>query len=223
MARFGTGRHTPGKYVFLLSCVILLALVLLADFLWASSSSSRSSPYRLLRPPSSSSSSFHYWSPYLDLSMALSAPNAKQVSSMPISSRWFLEDLVLMQCGLFSSSDLYSICIFYFVASLLCGTLHRQGQSGYDLVVSDSQSEGNSKGIKLSVKVLNATFADIPAPQLEWEEMPEAPVSRLDGAAIQIKDLFYVFAGYGTIDYVRILKILMPFFCFSRLFTSLTF
>ncbi|RZS08335.1 hypothetical protein BHM03_00039298 [Ensete ventricosum] len=103
MARFGTGKHTPGKYVFLLSCVILLALVLLADFLWASSSSSRSSPYRVLRPPSSSSSSFHYWSPYLDLSMALSAPNAKQVSSMPISSRWFLEDLVLMQCDLFSS------------------------------------------------------------------------------------------------------------------------
>ncbi|URE47666.1 ABC1 family domain containing protein [Musa troglodytarum] len=143
MARFGTGKHTPGKYVFLLSCVILLALVLLADFLWASSSSSSSSrslPYRVLRSPSSSS--FHYWSPYLDLSMALSAPNAKQ-------------------------------------------------------------PEGNSKGIKLSVKVLNATFADIPAPQLEWEEMPEAPVPRLDGAAIQIKDLFYVFAGYGTIDYVH--------------------
>ncbi|XP_064941499.1 kelch repeat-containing protein At3g27220-like [Musa acuminata AAA Group] len=144
MARFGTGKHTPGKYIFLLSCIILLALVLLADFLWASSSSSSSSsrsfPYRVLRPPSSSS--FHYWSPYLDLSMALSAPDAKQ-------------------------------------------------------------SEGNSKGIKLSVKVLNATFADIPAPQLEWEEMPEAPVPRLDGAAIQIKDLFYVFAGYGTIDYVH--------------------
>ncbi|URE47663.1 ABC1 family domain containing protein [Musa troglodytarum] len=194
MARFGTGKHTPGKYVFLLSCVILLALVLLADFLWASSSSSSSSrslPYRVLRSPSSSS--FHYWSPYLDLSMALSAPNAKQVSSMPISSRWFLEDLVRMQ---------------------LSGTLHRQGQSAeldYDLVVLDSVwearfsnlPEGNSKGIKLSVKVLNATFADIPAPQLEWEEMPEAPVPRLDGAAIQIKDLFYVFAGYGTIDYVH--------------------
>ncbi|RWW60161.1 hypothetical protein BHE74_00032865 [Ensete ventricosum] len=193
MARFGTGKHTPGKYVFLLSCVILLALVLLADFLWASSSS-RSSPYRVLRPPSSSSSSFHYWSPYLDLSMALSAPNAKQVSSMPISSRWFLEDLVLMQCDLFSS------------------VVERSAFS--ILLLRYYQSEGNSKGIKLSVKVLNATFADIPAPQLEWEEMPEAPVSRLDGAAIQIKDLFYVFAGYGTIDYVRILKFFMPFFLF---------
>ncbi|XP_042466385.1 kelch repeat-containing protein At3g27220-like isoform X2 [Zingiber officinale] len=33
--------------------------------------------------------------------------------------------------------------------------------------------------------------------------MAEAPVPRLDGAAIQIKNLLYVFAGYGTIDYVH--------------------
>ncbi|KAJ6792010.1 putative kelch repeat-containing protein [Iris pallida] len=50
---------------------------------------------------------------------------------------------------------------------------------------------------------LNATFADLPARYLEWEEMAEAPVPRLDGAAIQIKNLLYVFAGYGTIDYVH--------------------
>lgn len=53
---------------------------------------------------------------------------------------------------------------------------------------------------------LNATFADLPAPSLEWEEMTEAPVPRLDGAAIQHKNLLYVFAGYGTIDYVRTLE-----------------
>ncbi|GAB2253444.1 hypothetical protein Droror1_Dr00006291 [Drosera rotundifolia] len=46
-------------------------------------------------------------------------------------------------------------------------------------------------------------FADLPAPQLEWEKMVSSPVPRLDGAAIQIKNLFYVFAGYGTIDYVH--------------------
>lgn len=34
--------------------------------------------------------------------------------------------------------------------------------------------------------------------------MPSAPVPRLDGAAVQIKNIFYVFAGYGTINYVRI-------------------
>jgi len=50
---------------------------------------------------------------------------------------------------------------------------------------------------------INATFADLPAPELKWEEMAEAPVVRLDGAAIQIKNLLYVFAGYGTINHVH--------------------
>ncbi|KAK8947992.1 Kelch repeat-containing protein [Platanthera guangdongensis] len=53
------------------------------------------------------------------------------------------------------------------------------------------------------LKDLNATFADLPAPELEWEEMAEAPVPRLDGSAIQIKNLLYVFAGYGNINYVH--------------------
>ncbi|XP_020253400.1 LOW QUALITY PROTEIN: kelch repeat-containing protein At3g27220-like [Asparagus officinalis] len=39
--------------------------------------------------------------------------------------------------------------------------------------------------------------------QLQWEEMAAAPVPRLDGAAIQIENLLFVFAGYGTIDYVH--------------------
>lgn len=52
-------------------------------------------------------------------------------------------------------------------------------------------------------RFLSATFADIPAPEWQWEEMPAAPVPRLDGAAIQIENLFYVFAGYGTLDWVR--------------------
>ncbi|KAI4350548.1 hypothetical protein L6164_004995 [Bauhinia variegata] len=52
-------------------------------------------------------------------------------------------------------------------------------------------------------RILSGTFADLPAPDLHWEEMAPAPVCRLDGASIQIKDLFYVFAGYGTLDYVH--------------------
>ncbi|TXG69508.1 hypothetical protein EZV62_004443 [Acer yangbiense] len=52
-------------------------------------------------------------------------------------------------------------------------------------------------------RVLSATFQDLPGPELKWEKMATAPVPRLDGAAIQIKDLLYVFAGYGTIDYVH--------------------
>lgn len=50
---------------------------------------------------------------------------------------------------------------------------------------------------------MKATFADLPALELQWEEMSPAPVPRLDGAAIQIKNLLYVFAGYGTIDFVH--------------------
>lgn len=68
----------------------------------------------------------------------------------------------------------------------------------------------------MSIKFLNATYTDIPAPNLVWEEMPEAPVPRLDGAAVQIKDLLYVFSGYGTIDYVRTFEIPVSFFLSCR-------
>ncbi|CAA3008226.1 kelch repeat-containing At3g27220-like [Olea europaea subsp. europaea] len=54
-----------------------------------------------------------------------------------------------------------------------------------------------------SQRDLSGTFADLPAPELEWEQMPSATVPRLDGFAIQIKNLLYVFSGYGTLDYVH--------------------
>ncbi|XP_027167769.1 kelch repeat-containing protein At3g27220-like isoform X2 [Coffea eugenioides] len=59
------------------------------------------------------------------------------------------------------------------------------------------------KHVKTNQRLLSATFSDLPAPLLEWEKMAPAPVPRLDGAAIQIGHLLYVFAGYGTIDYVH--------------------
>ncbi|GMN67309.1 hypothetical protein TIFTF001_036369 [Ficus carica] len=68
------------------------------------------------------------------------------------------------------------------------------------------------KNASLSGRVLSATFADLPAPELKWEMMAPAPVPRLDGAAIQIKDLLFVFAGYGTIDLVRTLSFFVEFF-----------
>ncbi|KAH7532373.1 hypothetical protein FEM48_Zijuj04G0012900 [Ziziphus jujuba var. spinosa] len=52
-------------------------------------------------------------------------------------------------------------------------------------------------------RFLSATFADLPAPDLQWEAMPPAPVPRLDGYAIQIKNHLYVFAGYGSLDHVH--------------------
>ncbi|XP_004305925.1 PREDICTED: kelch repeat-containing protein At3g27220-like [Fragaria vesca subsp. vesca] len=68
--------------------------------------------------------------------------------------------------------------------------------AGQKKVVGDKREYANER-------LLSGTFADIAAPELPWEEMPPAPVPRLDGAAIQIKNLFYVFAGYGTLDYVH--------------------
>uniref|UniRef100_A0A8I6YEC0 Uncharacterized protein n=1 Tax=Hordeum vulgare subsp. vulgare TaxID=112509 RepID=A0A8I6YEC0_HORVV len=53
------------------------------------------------------------------------------------------------------------------------------------------------------VRHLNATFSDLPAPHWEWEEMPPAPVPWLDGASVQIGDLFYVVAGYESLDHVH--------------------
>ncbi|XP_022739906.1 kelch repeat-containing protein At3g27220-like [Durio zibethinus] len=56
---------------------------------------------------------------------------------------------------------------------------------------------------RVAERFLSATFADLPAPDLPWEQMPSAPVPRLDGSSIQIKNLFYVLSGYGTLDYVH--------------------
>ncbi|EFJ13083.1 hypothetical protein SELMODRAFT_121135 [Selaginella moellendorffii] len=40
-------------------------------------------------------------------------------------------------------------------------------------------------------------------PEIQWEEIAECPVKRLDGAAVQIRNLLYVFAGYATIDEIH--------------------
>ncbi|XP_019447444.1 PREDICTED: kelch repeat-containing protein At3g27220-like isoform X2 [Lupinus angustifolius] len=63
--------------------------------------------------------------------------------------------------------------------------------------------EGAKNAKSVPQRFLSATFADLPAPDLHWEKMPSAPVPRLDGYAIQINNLFYVFAGYGSLDYVH--------------------
>lgn len=74
-----------------------------------------------------------------------------------------------------------------------------------DAIWCNLQEDTGKKGINPE-RVLSATYADLPAPDLKWEKMATAPVPRLDGAAIQINNLLYVFAGYGTIDYVRTLS-----------------
>ncbi|KAL8466519.1 hypothetical protein ACS0TY_035556 [Phlomoides rotata] len=70
------------------------------------------------------------------------------------------------------------------------------------LTIPNKNPKNDKKDI-VSGRILSATFADLDAPELKWEKMATAPVPRLDGAALQIKNLLYVFAGYGTIDYVH--------------------
>ncbi|XP_057873786.1 kelch repeat-containing protein At3g27220 isoform X2 [Cryptomeria japonica] len=62
----------------------------------------------------------------------------------------------------------------------------------------------NVKGAKISkLKVESFKYLEENGPELEWEEMAEAPVARLDGSAIQLGNLFYVFAGYETLNNVH--------------------
>ncbi|KAM7506525.1 hypothetical protein LguiA_016978 [Lonicera macranthoides] len=72
-------------------------------------------------------------------------------------------------------------------------------------LVPNDTAKGNAKDKKGRGpgRFLSSTFADLPAPELKWEQMPTAPVPRLDGSSIQIKDLMYVFAGYRSLDYVH--------------------
>lgn len=122
-----TLKHGSKKLLFILSCISLLTISLIADYLWASSSS-----------PSASSN--------------FNTERSIRVVATPARKQ---------------------------------------------------DKEKGGKDVKEIPKDVNLTFADLPAAKLEWEEMAEAPVPRLDGAAIQIKNLLYVFAGYGTIDYVH--------------------
>jgi hypothetical protein len=71
--------------------------------------------------------------------------------------------------------------------------------------------EKKKKDNNNSVRLLADAYADLPGPQLHWEKMATSPVPRLDGAAIQIRNRLFVFAGYGTIDIVCITLFSMLF------------
>ncbi|KAL1819453.1 hypothetical protein ACET3Z_014322 [Daucus carota] len=79
---------------------------------------------------------------------------------------------------------------------------HRVVIANYSLNVENIKKV-EVKEKKANGESISPTFADLPAPELQWEKMTSAPVPRLDGFAIQIENLFYVFAGYGTIDVVH--------------------
>ncbi|XP_055803411.1 kelch repeat-containing protein At3g27220-like [Solanum dulcamara] len=65
------------------------------------------------------------------------------------------------------------------------------------------QDVGGSNRDRYPERALAMTYADLPAPELKWEQMASAPVPRLDGYSLQIKDLLFVFAGYENLDHVH--------------------
>ncbi|XP_047974179.1 kelch repeat-containing protein At3g27220-like [Salvia hispanica] len=93
-----------------------------------------------------------------------------------------------------------ALTLDFFWASSSTSSSNWDREKNQILVVSKPKIEGNYNVPELE---LSGTFADLPAPQLEWEQMASAPVPRLDGSAIQIEDLLYVFSGYGNLDHVH--------------------
>ncbi|XP_039011163.1 kelch repeat-containing protein At3g27220-like [Hibiscus syriacus] len=113
--------------------------------------------------------------------------------------------IVFLACllGLACILNLFWASSSYFSSSYLSFASNWVSQKPRIFVAQQQQDKiGNRKGHG-SERLLSATFADLPAPDLPWEQMPSAPVARLDGSAIQIKNLFYVLSGYGTLDYVH--------------------
>ncbi|KAH7388495.1 hypothetical protein KP509_16G078500 [Ceratopteris richardii] len=69
--------------------------------------------------------------------------------------------------------------------------------------VSFSGPASGSSASSIENKKNVYSFLEESSVYLDWEEMAPAPVDRLDGAAIQIGNLFYVFAGYQNINEVH--------------------
>ncbi|KAK7852231.1 kelch repeat-containing protein [Quercus suber] len=116
--------------------------------------------------------------------------------------------------GKHGSARLVVICVSLLGLALIADFLWASSSSSsnsafssyHDLILPSNDKPKQpppKKKEDASGRVLSATFADLPGPELKWEKMAASPVPRLDGAAIQIKNLLYVFAGYGTIDYVH--------------------
>ncbi|KAK9104193.1 hypothetical protein Scep_021037 [Stephania cephalantha] len=89
------------------------------------------------------------------------------------------------------------------VSDLLWASLSHSHSSSSNWVVVKQERLVEKRRDPVRDRNLPATFMDLNATELQWEEMASAPVARLDGAAVQIGDLLYVFAGYRTIDYVN--------------------
>lgn len=86
-------------------------------------------------------------------------------------------------------------CVGLMLAALLTNLLWASATRS----VLSSSTSSSLYQMKQSIQVP----AEEDTPMLEWQETAPAPVDRLDGAGIQIGNLFYVFAGYQNIDQVH--------------------
>ncbi|KAG5099139.1 hypothetical protein AAZX31_16G058300 [Glycine max] len=126
-----------------------------------------------------------------------------------------------------ASKILIFFCLSAFLALALIANLFRASLSTHYLAIATNwvdtnapllipnltaipHNNNNNKGKDGKIakrrgpeRFLSATFADLPAPEWHWKQMPSAPVPRLDGYSIQIKNMFYVFAGYANLDHVH--------------------
>ncbi|GKC39203.1 hypothetical protein Tco_1051587 [Tanacetum coccineum] len=115
------------------------------------------------------------------------------------------------------------ICVGLLGAALIADLLWASSTSSFsnnnnnnNNIISPLNPSSNYSSSSSPKRILSKTFADLPGPQLDWDKMTDAPVPRLDGAAIQIKDQLFVFAGYGTIDLVIPPTLFQTLFSLSR-------
>ncbi|KAJ4867571.1 Galactose oxidase/kelch repeat superfamily protein [Raphanus sativus] len=120
-------------------------------------------------------------------------------------------------CGRLVFASFLALLAFGLIADFLWASSHRFSSSAMLSLPSsvttvvgklppiekDSGNKKKKKDDNGRERKLSATFQDLPAPQLHWEKMSASPVPRLDGAAIQIRNFLYVFAGYSNINLVH--------------------
>eukprot|EP00249_Psilotum_nudum_P001740 c14391_g1_i1 orf=684-1889(+) len=92
-----------------------------------------------------------------------------------------------------------AICMGLLTAAVLSDLIWA---SAYRKLLSKWQLHSSSSST-VKIGQVEVVRSEENVPFLEWEQQAPAPVPRLDGAAIQINESLFVFAGYGTIDMVH--------------------
>lgn len=123
--------------------------------------------------------------------LAVSAPHA---SRLIMSAAWRRVEST-EEVGVIKVGNPAKICLMLLAATLAAHLLR-------SVLFHMSTVHFASDGAQLQGEFGNEHGDERLGPELVWEEVAEAPVGRLDGAAVQIGHLLYVFAGYATIDEV---------------------